>query len=214
MKWPVPIPSLRCPWLMDKENCSELGIFCILIAIPSALCLLTRDKGSRTWTGIGARKARDYPTIPFLWKKSQMCKSRMGSIFLTLAVQALSELQSGFSSHICFLQPSKALMQGGERTVDKLIATERWGVMCVLLLPNSTNLLNKEIKRLVCERVSFTMLSLFTDSARSPLPKKEGWQGLIFMYFWNKKMASTPPKCQSHLKRAKYILQIHILHTP
>lgn len=195
MKWPVPIPSLQCPWLMDKENCSELGIFCILTAIPSALSLLTRDKGSKSWMGIGARLVRDYSTIPFLWKKSQMCKIRRGSIFLALAVHVLSDLQSGFSSCVSFLQPSKALMWGGERMADQLIATEGWGMMCVLLLPNSTNLLNEEIKRFLCERVSFTMVSLFTDSARSPQPKKEAWQSLILMYFWNNKIDLTPPTC-------------------
>lgn len=72
----------------------------------------------------GAKLVRDYPTTPFLRKKSQMCKIRMDSIFLALAVHVLSKLQSGFSSHVCFLQPPKALMQGRERVVDKLIATE------------------------------------------------------------------------------------------
>lgn len=214
MKWPVPIPFLWCLWLMDKENGSNWAFLCILSAVPSALSLLTKDKGSKIWMRIWARLVRDYPTIPFLWKKSQMCKIRMGFIFLAFAVRVLSKLQSGFASCVCFLQPPKTLMQGWERMVDKLISTECCVMWCVRLLLNSTNLLNREIKRLLHERVSCTMVSLFTDSASSPLPKKEGWQCLTFMYFWNNKIDLTPPTCQPHLKRVKYIFQIHILRIP
>lgn len=95
----------------------------------------------------------------------------MGPVFPALAVQVLSEGQPGLS-HVCFLHPSEAPAQGGGRMVDKLITAGGWGMMCVSLPPNSTNLLNKELKRLLCERVSFTMMSLFTDSARSPLVKR------------------------------------------
>lgn len=178
MKWPVPTLFLLYGVLdwwtkrASKEHCSHLGIFCILTAIPSALSLLTWDKGSKTRMGIGTRKVRDYPMIPFLWKNPQMGKIRMGPIFPALAVQVLSELRSGLSLH-----PSKAPVQGGGRMVDKLIAAGGWGMMCVSLLPNSTNLLNKQLERLLCERVSFTMMSLFTGSARSPLAKR-GWTRL------------------------------------
>lgn len=161
--------------------------------------------------GIGTRLVGDYPTIPFLWKKSQMCKTRMGSIFLALAVHVLSKLQSQFSSMSAFC--SLPLMQDRERMVEKLIATEGWGVMCVLVLPNSTNLLNREIKRLLCERVSFTMVSLLTDSTRSPSPKKRLTR-LDTHVLLKQQIDLTPPTYQPHLKTAKYIFQIHILHTP
>lgn len=136
----------------------------------------------------------------------------MDSIFLDLAVHVLSNLPSGFSSHVCFLQPLKALTQGRKRMVDKLIATEGWGVMCVLVLPNTTNLLNREVIRLLSERAKWCLCSLIQQGVL--YQKKEGWQGLVLMYFWNNKIDLIPSTCHPHLKRAKYIFQIHILHIP
>lgn len=105
-------------------------------------------------------------------------------------------------SPVCFLNPFDAPAQSRGRMVDKLIKAGGWGMMCVSLLPNSTNLLDKQLKRLLCERVNCTMMSFFTDSARSP-PAKRRLTRLNIPVLLKKQISFDSSYISMPLKRSK-----------